>query len=133
MLLLRMLLLRMLLLRMLLLRMFLLRSSAGRGLAGREARTQAFRPTEQPGSGDGPGGGAVDRVEGGHQAELIERERHACRDRAAHPAALDGQRDPEPVIAPSGLAPRLRAGGQYPENLVHQWARRCSEAGSSPS
>ena len=33
----------------------------------------------------------------------------------------------------SGLAAGLRAGGQYPENVVHQRARRCSETGSSPS
>jgi len=37
------------------------------------------------------------------------------------------------VITPFRLAARLRAGGKHPEHFVHQWARRCSEAGSSPS
>ena len=58
---------------------------------------------QQEGAVERSRGGAVDLVKGVAQAELLDRRRHARRDHAAHPAALDDQRDPAPV-GPRGRA-----------------------------
>jgi hypothetical protein len=67
---------------------------------------------EQPGAGDRAGRGAVDRVQGGHQAALVQLQGHARGDDAAHPAALDGQRHPQAVAVRP--AARARPGRQHP-------------------
>ncbi len=95
----------------------------GAGIGGLGPAAQALRPAEQPGAGDGPGRGAVDRVEGGDQAELVQRESHAGRDRAAHAAALDGQRDPEPVMPFPWQAPCPGPLPQHPQHLMHRALR----------
>jgi hypothetical protein len=88
----------------------------GAGVGGLGPAAQPGGTAEQPGAGDGPGRGAVDGVEGGHQAEFVERQRHAGRDRPAHPAALDGQRHPVPVVALARLAARP---GALPDDAQH--------------
>ena len=64
---------------------------------------------EQEGAVERARRGAVDLVEGVAQAQLLDRRRHPRRDDAAHPAALDDERDPAPVGALTGLGALVAA------------------------
>ncbi|HEX4789437.1 MAG TPA: hypothetical protein VH372_13295 [Actinospica sp.] len=80
---------------------------------------QALRArAEQPGGRDRPGGRAVDRVERVEQSELVHGQRHSGGDAAAHPAALDRQRHPRPVGAPSRPASARQPLGEQPGEPV---------------
>ena len=67
-------------------------------------RPSARVAAQQPDAVQRAGRRAVDGVEGVREAELVDRDRHPGRDRAAHAAALDRQRQPRAVVALAGRA-----------------------------
>ena len=73
---------------------------------------------DQEGAVERPRRRAVDLVEGVEQAELLDRRRHPRRDDAAHPAALDHQRDAPPVGPRAGLGALVAAAADELDHRV---------------
>jgi hypothetical protein len=74
---------------------------------------------EQPRPGDRPGGSAIDRIERGDHAKLVQRQRHAGGNGAPHAAALDREGDAVRIGPVTGATPRPHALIDDPQDFMH--------------
>ena len=84
-------------------------------------------PCQQPGAVQRAGRGADDEVKAGRQPEQLNRGGHSSRDHAAHPAALDRERQPGAIGRRCSLVGALSPPGEQLEHgMSHDEVGHCT-------